>query len=319
MRKREFIILTAAVFATMLGLTVIAPIIPHYIRVLDIGGFGVGVLFAAFALTRIIFTPVVSSWSDQKGRKPYIVGGLLLYSVVTLLYLPVFNFYFLVLVRMLHGFSSTLVVPIALAYAGDLSSPGKEGRVMSVMLMMIFLGAGAGPLMAGFVHHHLGYNAVFLFLAALGFVMFLTAQAALPAATAEKERGKAVISFRELLKKDFLKVLIVWGISVPMGKSMVLVFLPVVGMQLGLTSLQSGTVISVCVFLIAVLQIPVGEYVDRITRFRKVFLQDFGSGFWFRHSNELYPSHLRNIPPYFTVLEYRFPPENGILRPLSPD
>ena len=38
----------------------------------------------------------------------------------------------------------------------------------------------------------------------------------------EGEREKSFITFKELLRKDILKVLLIWGVSAPMGKAMTL-------------------------------------------------------------------------------------------------
>ena len=55
----------AAVTVSMLGLTVIAPLIPHYMNTMGIGGFGIGALFASFSLTRIVVTPFIGARSDR--------------------------------------------------------------------------------------------------------------------------------------------------------------------------------------------------------------------------------------------------------------
>jgi len=261
-----------AVFITMLGLTVIAPLIPHYVEKMGIGGFGIGALFGAYALTRIILTPIIGARSDRMGRKRFITAGLLLYAAVSLLYIPAYNIYLLLLVRMLHGFCATLVIPVALAYAGDLSEEGQEGRVMATMLMVIFFGAAAGPLLGGFLHHYFSYNAVFGVLSALGFLAFVFVQLGLPETRREGEREENFISFKELIRKDILKVLLIWGVSAPMGKAMVIAFLPVVGMRMGLSPIQAGVIISAFIFIIAILQKPIGGYLDRITKYRKLFL-----------------------------------------------
>jgi len=270
--RKEMLILMAAVTVSMLGLTVIAPLIPHYVNTMGIGGFGIGALFAAFSLTRVIVTPFIGARSDRTGRKHFICAGLLLYAVVSLLYIPAHTIYLLILVRMLHGFSAALIIPISLAYAGDIAKEGNEGRMISTMLTVIFVGAGLGPLFGGFVHHYFSYQTVFLVLAILGVLAFAVVRFGLPETRKEGEREKSFITFKELLRKDILKVLLIWGVSAPMGKAMILAFLPVVGMKMGITPIQSGLVISGFIIFMGLLQAPIGARLDRISNMKKVFL-----------------------------------------------
>jgi len=262
----------ASVTVSMLGLTVIAPLIPHYVKTMGIGGVEIGALFASFSLTRIVLTPFIGARSDRTGRKRFICAGLLIYAVVSLLYIPADNIYLLILVRMLHGISASLIIPVSLAYAGDIAGDGKEGRVMSTMLTVIFVGAGLGPLLGGLLHHYLSYNAVFLVLAILGVLAFTLVRFGLPETHKEGDREKSFITFKELLRKDILKVLLIWGVSAPMGKAMILAFLPVVGMKMGITPIQSGLVISGFIIFMGLLQAPIGGYLDRISKMKKVFL-----------------------------------------------
>ena len=262
----------AAVTVSMLGLTVIAPLIPHYVNTMGIGGFGIGALFASFSLTRIIATPFIGGRSDRTGRKRFICAGLLLYAGVSLLYIPADTIYLLILVRMLHGFSASLIIPVSLAYAGDIAEEGKEGKMISGMLTVIFVGAGLGPLLGGFLHHAFSYNMVFLVLSVLGFLAFAVVRFGLPETRKEGEREKSFITFKELLRKDILKVLLIWGVSAPMGKAMILAFLPVAGMRMGITPIQSGLVISGFIIFMGLLQAPIGGCLDRISKMKKVFL-----------------------------------------------
>ena len=266
------LILMAAVTVSMLGLTVIAPLIPHYVETMGIGGFGIGALFASFSLSRIILTPFIGARSDRTGRKRFICAGLLLYAGVSLLYIPARTIYLLIPVRMLHGCSASLIIPVSLAYAGDIAGEGKEGRIMSTMLMVIFVGAGIGPIFGGFLHHYFSYSTVFLVLAILGVLAFAAVRFGLPETRKEGEREKSFITFKELLRKDILKVLLIWGVSAPMGKAMILAFLPVVGMGMGITPIQSGLVISGFIIFMGLLQAPIGGCLDRISRMKKVFL-----------------------------------------------
>ena len=74
--KQIFRVLFASVFAVMLGLGIVAPLMPLYAESLGATGLWLGLIFSGFSLTRAVFTPVMGRFSDRLGRKPFITAGL---------------------------------------------------------------------------------------------------------------------------------------------------------------------------------------------------------------------------------------------------
>jgi len=87
MEKKIFNTLFIAVFVSMIGAGIIVPLLPIYAKNLGATGIWLGIIFSGFALARLIFMPIIGKISDRKGRKKFIVFGLLGYSVTSLLYL----------------------------------------------------------------------------------------------------------------------------------------------------------------------------------------------------------------------------------------
>ena len=125
MKNRIFSVLFISVFAAMLGLGIIAPLMPIYARSLGASGIWLGIIFAGFSLSRGIFMPIIGKLSDRKGRKRFITLGLLLYSVISLVYLLAGNVYYLTTVRLFHGLASAMVIPVARAYIGEIAEKGE--------------------------------------------------------------------------------------------------------------------------------------------------------------------------------------------------
>ena len=59
------------------------------------------------------------------------------------------DFIMLLSVRILQGFCSAMIVPIAQAYVGEITPPDKEGSYMGQFNVAIFFGFGFGPLLGG--------------------------------------------------------------------------------------------------------------------------------------------------------------------------
>jgi len=71
----------------MLGQGIVVPLLPVYAHQLGATGFSIGIMFGAFSISRTLFLPYFGSQSDQRGRKPYITTGLLLFSLASIAYM----------------------------------------------------------------------------------------------------------------------------------------------------------------------------------------------------------------------------------------
>ena len=173
MRRRIFNVLFISAFAAMLGLGIIAPLMPIYAKNLGATGIWLGIIFSGFSLTRAIFMPIIGRLSDKKGRKRFITSGLLSYSLISLLYPLAAKVYYLTGVRLIHGLASAMVVPVAMAYIGDIAEKGKEGSYMGTFNMALLLGTGAGPFLGGFINDSFGIAPVFYAMAGFTAIAFL--------------------------------------------------------------------------------------------------------------------------------------------------
>ncbi|TFH31942.1 MAG: MFS transporter [Anaerolineales bacterium] len=110
---------------------------------------GFGLAFSALTVTRLIFQLPLGRLSDHIGRRPLIVGGLILMAPATAALGLVTSTWQLAGVRALQGLASAAIAAPAFALAADLSKEGGEGQQMSVISMGFGLGIAIGPLIAG--------------------------------------------------------------------------------------------------------------------------------------------------------------------------
>ena len=118
---RILFILSISVGVAIIGLGIIWPLIPVYALDLGATGFQVGMIIASFNIARVFANPISGRLSDRWGRKPFIVTGLFLYALVSILYIMATDVNDLIMVRFLHGLTSVLVVPVAMALAADIA------------------------------------------------------------------------------------------------------------------------------------------------------------------------------------------------------
>src|SRR4030042_1223989 len=172
MIKKVFPALALSIFASMLGVGIIVPLLPLYAENLGATGIWIGIIFASFSISRAIISPFVGRLSDRRGRKLLLRLCLLISAIVSLGYTSN-SLWGLTLVRLLHGAASGMIQPVAQAYIGDVAPKGEEGKWMGYFNAAFFTGFGFGPLMGGVLTDHFGMNSSFLTMSGLNLLAFL--------------------------------------------------------------------------------------------------------------------------------------------------
>jgi MFS transporter, DHA1 family, multidrug resistance protein len=267
MPKKTFYILLVAAFSAMLGLGVISPFLPELVGKHSANGFWMGMVFAGFAFSRGMIMPVVGRASDRFGKKIFVVSGLFLFAVISLLYPWAHNVYNLTLVRMLHGLSAGMIIPIVMAYVGDLSEEGKKGAAAGSMTMMFYMGLASGPLLGGVINHFLGFDAIFYAMSALGWIAFFIVLLFLPDSgplpgTLEKKKFK----FVELIKYNFIKGILIIALTMTLMMTVFLSFLPSLAESVNVNPDHVGLILSFGIFMAGILQVPFGKLSDKLSK-----------------------------------------------------
>ncbi|MFC7221655.1 MFS transporter [Halalkalicoccus sp. GCM10025322] len=149
-----------------IGIALFATLQPEVNARLDQNSTWFGVQFAAFIIAQVFLQVPVGRASDRWGRKPFILGGLVLLAPSTLAQGIVLDSWLMLAVRFVQGIAGAMVFAPALALAGDLATGGDSGTKLSVLTMAFGLGVALGPLSAGFLVS-LGFVVPFAFGAAL--------------------------------------------------------------------------------------------------------------------------------------------------------
>ena len=268
LRLRIFSVLAFAIFVSMLGLGIIVPVLPLYAKTLGASGVWVGAIFAGFAISRSVFMPFVGRLSDKTGRKNFIATGLLLYGLSCLGFIFATDYITLFCVRILQGFCSAMIVPIAQAYVGEIAPPERVGSYMGQFNVAIFCGMGFGPFIGGCIHDYFGMNADFILMGLMCAVSFMLVVIFLPSAKKEHALHKAEpLAYGALLKLRQVQGILWFRFVNAFLRGSVMSFLPILGSSmLGLSGFQIGLAVSTGVLVTSFLQYPCGRLADRFNR-----------------------------------------------------
>jgi len=273
-------LLSAAVGVAMIGLGIIWPIIPVYAVELGAGGFLLGLIIASFNVSRTIFNPLAGRLSDKWGRKKFIVAGLFVYAGISLLYVLPTQPETLILIRFFHGMASVTVVPIAMAMAADIAPKQKLGLYMGTLNMAVMLGLGIGPVLGGMIQDRFGMNTAFYAMGGLALLTGILVMIFIPGDSNRNGSGnKSVItSFGKMLKNRVVLGIFIMRFFTASGQGAVYTFLPILALQLDLTSSQVGIILGANIFLIAFLQRAMGRLADQFNPKYFIIWGTFASG-----------------------------------------
>lgn len=183
----------ATIFLTisldLLGFGMILPLLPFYAQDFGASPFAVGVLFASFSLSQLVFSPILGRLSDQRGRRPVLLITLAGSVAANLLFATAGSFLVLLLARTASGVAAANY-GIAQAYIADVTSPENRSRGMGLVGVAFGLGFVLGPALGGLLGLW-GHVAVALGAAALAALNLVLAAVWLPESLPAENRARA--------------------------------------------------------------------------------------------------------------------------------
>ena len=272
MNRQVLGILLLSVMIALFGIGIIVPVMPVFAVSLGASGFTLGLIIAAFSISRGILQPLVGALSDRWGRKGFLVIGLLVYALVGLLLPEAASVVNLILIRAFHGVGSAMIVPVAMAYVSDMAPLGQEGRYMGMLNIAIFVGIGGGPLFGGFFTDLWGMASAFYAMAGLSCFAMLLVLFKMPVMESGTRRKPPFGIFKALV--SMLSNRRTGGILLARMSTMIIMvptmaFLPLLMNQwFNATGMQIGVVIACRTLVNALLQIPCGRMADRLDKVR---------------------------------------------------
>jgi MFS family permease len=265
-QKRIFVTLFLSLFATIMGVGIVVPLLPVYAHQLGAGGFTIGMIFGSFSISRTLFVSYFGQKSDQNGRKPFIVSGLFLYGIVSIAFVLTSGVYSLIVIRFFQGVASAMLMPVIQAYIGDMAPSGSEGLSMGVFNMSIFLGLSLGPLMGGLINDFFSLDIAFICMGGLAFLSFGMCMAFLPSTHAERIHGRHAsrVSWMALLGDAHILRIFTLRLTYAICVGIIWSFLPVwADSEFHLPSSLIGVLIMLGVLVSGIMHTPMGYLADR--------------------------------------------------------
>ena len=155
--------LMATAFVDMLGLLMIIPLLPFYVKTLGGDGvtilglhFGIGTIIgfivASFTVAQLLSAPMWGRFSDRVGRRPTLLIALGASAIAYLIFGFAHSLLLLFLSRIVQGAGGGTVGVIQ-AYVADSTDPKDRARALGWLSATTNLGVALGPVLGFFCHH----------------------------------------------------------------------------------------------------------------------------------------------------------------------
>ncbi|MEK3915870.1 MFS transporter [Paenibacillus sp. FSL H7-0331] len=178
---KPFILMTIGNLFLFNAFYMLYPTLPLFIKQMGGNESQVGLAMGAFMLSAVIFRPLVGGLLDRFGRRPFIVWGLLLFTLAMYMYNWVGGIVVLMGLRILHGMSWAVSTTATITAITDMIPSTRRGEGMGWFSTSMTLAMAIGPLFGIWVTQNLSYSALFVFAVVLSAAaLLLTLGAKMP-------------------------------------------------------------------------------------------------------------------------------------------
>jgi len=162
--KRQVVLTMAgvmlALFFASLDQTVVGTAMPRIIT--DLGGFAQYTwVVTAYIIASTITLLIAGKLSDMYGRKWFLVGGIAVFIVGSILCGTSQTMTQLIVFRALQGIGAGAIMGMAFITIGDLFSPAERGKYVGLLSGVFGLSSIIGPTLGGYITDNLSWNWVF--------------------------------------------------------------------------------------------------------------------------------------------------------------
>lgn len=191
LEKRAAFSLAAVFGFRMLGLFMLMPVFAIYGT--DLEGFSplwIGLAIGAYGLTQAVLQVPMGLLSDRFGRRPVIVGGLILFAIGSVVAALAESVYMVTLGRAIQGTGA--IASAVLALAADLTRDEQRPKVMGFIGMCIGLSFSAALILGPIITEASGLSGLFWTIAALAIVGIFIVLLSVPHSVNKAPKGETI-------------------------------------------------------------------------------------------------------------------------------
>jgi DHA1 family multidrug resistance protein-like MFS transporter len=284
--KKNLYSLWSAQLIAMIGLSLIIPFLPLYLRELGVVEkealkIWSGLIFSAPFMVSAFLQPLWGMLGDRRGRKPMVIRAMLGLGLANFLMGFAQTPFQVLILRFFQGSLSGFVAP-SLALMASSTPRERTGQALGTLQSALVTGMIIGPLLGGVLAHFMGYRPIFFWTAFFCFAGAIVVMRLVKEEFVRQEKEKKT-TLRENLRFVFqspdLRVLIMLIILVQLSIVIVAPFLSLYVEYLKFSpeyvGLMTGLVFGIAGMANAIMAPWLGKRADRVG-YRKVLRHSLG-------------------------------------------
>ena len=193
-----------AMFLAALDQTIVSTAMPNIVRELN-GLSHLSWVFTAYMLASTVTVPIYGKLSDIYGRRPFFLGGIVIFLVGSTLSGFSQTMGALIFFRAIQGVGAGAIMVNAFSIIADLFTPLERGKWQGVIGATFGVASIAGPLLGGVITDFFTWRWVFFVNIPVGILAFLVAFVVMP----RMARGQKKVSI------DYFGALSLAGALIP--------------------------------------------------------------------------------------------------------
>ena len=144
----KLVVLMVTAFMDMVGVLMVVPLLPFYVKDMGAGGLVVGLLVSSFSIAQLLMAPVWGRMSDHYGRRPALLIGMTASAIAFMIFAFANSLWLLFLMRLVQGAGGGTVSVIQ-AYVADALEPKDRAKGLGWLSAATNAGVALGPLLGG--------------------------------------------------------------------------------------------------------------------------------------------------------------------------
>ncbi|MFZ3003953.1 MAG: MFS transporter [Undibacterium umbellatum] len=198
--------LTLSAFAIGTTEFVIVGLIPIIASSLAVSVPSAGLLVSLYALGVAVGAPVLTALTGRVPRKQLLLGLMALFTIGNLVAWMAPNYASLMAARVLTGLAHGVFFSIGSTIATGLVAKDKAARAIALMFSGLTVALVTGVPLGTFIGQHLGWQATFLAVSALGVIAFIGCAVLIPSTIASSKPASLLTQMTVLKKPRLLLV-----------------------------------------------------------------------------------------------------------------
>ena len=170
---RIAILMAASLFMEMLDGTIVTTALPEMSQYFHTGAATTALLVSVYLITAAIFIPLSGWLAKRFGKKKIWIIAVIIFTISSLTSALVSSFIFLLLMRIIQGFSGSLMTPTARLIVLEKTPASKLLKMVSYLIWPALIAPAIAPLAGGFIVTYWSWQWIFLINVPIGFMIVL--------------------------------------------------------------------------------------------------------------------------------------------------